>query len=507
MTFKTQLTSISIAAVLISTAVGLLVERSIMRQQGIDMIRDTMATAISGAENTRAAVAEMRHQHMFDEAGLKAGAAGVSDYRTTALYRTVPVVAAWETLRNMADKQGYTFRIPTHHPRNIANTPDADEDRILSIMERDNLADYFEVNSKTNEVVYARPVVLSADCMLCHGDPASSATHDGKDILGMRMEDWKPGDRHGAFLLRGKLDKVDASVAHGMMLALLWILPIALAIGASVYILISRLMGRIMQLVHSVSESAEQVDAATSQLSQSNQTLANTLSRGASEQGVSLSNAAEISGTVASRTQSNAVDARSAAAEMERVNEQVRLSSAALIEMNQSMAEIQQASRKIGAFNKVIDGIAFQTNILALNATVEAARAGDAGVGFAVVADEVRNLAQRSADAAHDAAPLVADSIAKANAGSQKLEAISKLVESITENTAKAKMLVDRVSAGSDDQKHGIGTINTSIHAIQRVLHATAATSEETAAASEQLAAQAQLLGGVAKDLRDIVHG
>lgn len=503
MNFKTQITTISIAAVVVSTAVGLLVERSLMRRQGIQMMRETMATAMSGAENTREAVAQMRRQHMFDEASLRAQAAGSTDYRTTSLYRTVPVVAAWETLRKMADKEGYTFRIPTHHPRNQANTPNADEERILDIMDRESLPDYFEVNDTTNEVVYSRPVVLSQDCMLCHGDPRTSLTHDGKDIIGFPMEDWRPGDRHGAFLLRGKLDKVDDAVSHGMLIALLWIVPLACAIGGVIYLLLSRVVDKILNLVHAITESADQVRNATGEISTANQSLAS----GASQQASSLQEAAGIIEQVATRTQSNASDAVSAAEEMERVNEQVSRSSKALVEMNESMAEIQEASRKIASFNKVIDEIAFQTNILALNATVEAARAGDAGVGFAVVADEVRNLAQRSADAAHDVAPLVSDSIAKANAGSQRLEVISKLVVSITQNTGAAKQLVDRVSDGSREQTQSIHTINRSIHAMQQVTQSNAASSEQTAAASEELNAQAELLGSVAKDLQTVVEG
>jgi len=75
-----------------------------------------------------------------------------------------------------------------------------------------------------------------------------------------------------------------------------------------------------------------------------------------------------------------------------------------------AMDRIEAASQEIGIIVSVIDGFAFQTNLLALKAGVEAARAGDAGKGFAVVASEVRALAQRSADAAREIKALIADS-------------------------------------------------------------------------------------------------
>lgn len=88
-----------------------------------------------------------------------------------------------------------------------------------------------------------------------------------------------------------------------------------------------------------------------------------------------------------------------------------------------TMSDIHQSAARISDIIGVIDGIAFQTNILALNAAVEAARAGEQGRGFAVVASEVRTLAQRSANAAKDIKELISDSVQKAAAAAESMNA------------------------------------------------------------------------------------
>src|SRR6201999_836334 len=101
-------------------------------------------------------------------------------------------------------------------------------------------------------------------------------------------------------------------------------------------------------------------------------------------------------------------------------------------DMKVAMDAIKESSANIAKIVRTIDEIAFQTNILALNAAVEAARAGEAGAGFAVVADEVRNLAQRSAQAAHDTAVLIEESIATSSEGNAKLEQVTHVIREIT---------------------------------------------------------------------------
>ena len=102
------------------------------------------------------------------------------------------------------------------------------------------------------------------------------------------------------------------------------------------------------------------------------------------------------------------------------------------------MRGINEASRKIGDIISVIDGIAFQTNILALKAAVEAARAGEQGRGFAVVASEVRNLAQRSAEAAKEIKSLITASVERVEQGTTLVDQVTQQNAALVEESAAA---------------------------------------------------------------------
>ncbi|PKI80887.1 chemotaxis protein [Malaciobacter halophilus] len=134
------------------------------------------------------------------------------------------------------------------------------------------------------------------------------------------------------------------------------------------------------------------------------------------------------------------------------------------IKTTSSMEDINEQVSSINEAITVIDQIAFQTNILSLNAAVEAATAGEAGKGFAVVAQEVRNLASRSAQAAKEIKELVENATLKANEGKNIANEMIKGYNHLKEDINKTSILVSDVSNAAKEQESGIVQINDAIN-------------------------------------------
>jgi len=149
----------------------------------------------------------------------------------------------------------------------------------------------------------------------------------------------------------------------------------------------------------------------------------------------------------------------------------------------QTVFSMEQINEKVHAINDsiaVIDQISFQTNILSLNAAVEAATAGEAGKGFAVVAQEVRNLASRSAAAAHTIKELVESATQQALSGKdismRMIEGFEKLEEKINETNH----IIDDVASGAKEQTTSMSNISQTINSIDQFTKQNAIVAEET---------------------------
>jgi methyl-accepting chemotaxis protein len=135
---------------------------------------------------------------------------------------------------------------------------------------------------------------------------------------------------------------------------------------------------------------------------------------------------------------------------------------------SQAMDEITEQVTLISDSISIIDQIAFQTNILSLNAAVEAATAGEAGKGFAVVAQEVRNLASRSAEAAKEIKDLVENATHKASQGKVTTSSMISGYDSLLENIISATKKIDEIATSSNEQKTGITQISDTVNQLDQ---------------------------------------
>jgi methyl-accepting chemotaxis protein len=243
-------------------------------------------------------------------------------------------------------------------------------------------------------------------------------------------------------------------------------------------------------VIGDISTASREVSDGARQISTSSMKLA----EGASTQ---ASSAEELSASIMMINESTSHNAKNSKA-AETISEQAKQSAAKgnvnMDSMLVSMDSIKESSDKIRKIIKVIEDISFQTNLLALNAAVEAARAGEHGKGFAVVADEVRTLAGRSSVAAKETAELIDESGLRVDEGTRNAGQTAQALGEIVENVDKITEIIAGISVSSHEQSEAINQLTIGLSQITEVVQSNSATSEETASASEELSSQSEVL-------------
>ena len=251
------------------------------------------------------------------------------------------------------------------------------------------------------------------------------------------------------------------------------------------------------QILDSLNEALFHIHQTAQEVSDESQRVAagsQTLSDGAVQQASTVeelfAGIQDISGQV-ERTSGDADQARKFSVE---AGQQLRLCSQKMGTLTSAIADISESSQKISGITKAIEDISFQTNILALNASVEAARAGAAGKGFAVVADEVQRLASKSAESAKDITNLIAASVQLVQYGTSLSEETTQALSEVVASAQQSADLVGQIAESAQTQSQSLHQLTEGMERISGVVQTNAATAEESASSAEELRRQAEKL-------------
>ena len=244
------------------------------------------------------------------------------------------------------------------------------------------------------------------------------------------------------------------------------------------------------ETLHRITVSADDVASGSVSVSDGAQIL----SKGALEQESAIEELAVSIESLSDDVKANADDAQKMSSIVKEVGENIKISNEEMEQLVNAMADIRTSSAGIEQILKTIGEIARQTNLLSLNASIEAARAGLAGKGFAVVADEIRNLAAKSGEALQQTSELIENSFESVKRGTNIADETAKSLLAVVEGAKEISGSVDKISIASQNQKRVLEELVKSIDLIAEVVQSNTNAVQESVSTSEKLSEQSKLL-------------
>ena len=245
----------------------------------------------------------------------------------------------------------------------------------------------------------------------------------------------------------------------------------------------SEILAMVMNTGHALNENTQTLSGAS-----------NNLSASSNQQAASLEETAAALEEITSTIQTNTLATNKMSQLAQNVTTSAKNGQDLANQTANSMDEINKEVSSINEAIEVIDQIAFQTNILSLNAAVEAATAGEAGKGFAVVAAEVRNLANRSADAAKEIKHIVELASKKAKEGKNISDNMIDGYKELNENISNTILTINEVANASKEQEKGIVQINDAINLLDQATQKNAQVADQISKMADTIATMSNSL-------------
>jgi methyl-accepting chemotaxis protein len=481
----------------------------------------------------------------------------------------VPVVVGWKAAGQAAEREGLDFRISAFEARNPENAPQSDfAEQMLTDLSASVKAHETEtlsrVDKENNTLHFMRAIhITEADgCLMCHGHPSTSPNGDGTDILGFPMENWEDGYMHGAYHVEMPLDEMDASVLGFITFGLMWTIPLMIgAVLLFVFVLrwmfgkpIRNLIDRVqdiaqgegdltqridikgddeigqlgrwfnmfVQRVHdvivTVNQATNEVASAATEIASTSEEMAmgmeeqtsqvTQISAAVEEMSASIIEVARKSADASTNAQESGDAAGQGGQVVAETIEEMQAISMAVSSSAQAVENLGKRGEQIGEIVATINDIADQTNLLALNAAIEAARAGEHGRGFAVVADEVRKLADRTTSATEEIGESIRAIQSETGAAVENMNAGTRQVESgvqkasgagdaltqIVENATAVAGMIQSIAAATEEQSATSEEVARNLESITGVTAAAKQGTDQAATASLQLSQKAEEL-------------